>query len=468
MHAQLQPAQPVLTTALSTAQRLWLLMLAALAVRLVVVLCVFRDLPVSDQHEAFGWEQGWIARSLVLGHGFSAPFQPLAGGPTALVAPLYPVVLASIFKVFGLYTNAAAFAALGLNALVSASTVWPVYRMARKAVGSPVVKVRRGVTRAMMLQKQAANARWVATIPWAAAVLWALYPFSIYFSSAYVWDCTITASLFAWTFYCALNLRGATAGRWAMWGLLYGVTGLCNPSVLSLFPVLVLIAVIGRAMPVRVGLGRVAAATGMLALTLLPWTVRNIKVLHAPVPLRDGYWLEFWAGNSGDTTVSNPSWAHPASNPVELARYLQVGEIRYMTEKQELGLRYVAAHPAEFAVVSGRRALRFWTGFWSFSAAYRAREPFDVPNVPFCTVLLVLTLVGARELLRQHRRAALAFVAVIAVFPFPYYLTHSSMDYRQPIEPEIAVLVVIGGARMVQVWRERRAARVETVGVLVG
>ncbi len=449
-------------------QRLWLLMTVAFAVRLLVVLCVFRDLPGSDQHEAFGWEQGWIARSLVLGHGFGSPFQPLSGGPTALVAPLYPTLLAGIFKLFGLYTAASAFVALSLNALVSASTVWPVYRMACKAVGSPVVKLRLGLTKAFVARQQAHNARWVATIPWAAAVLWVLYPFSIYFSSAYLWDCTLTACLFAWTFYLALTLRGATAGRWAMWGLLYGVTALCNPSILSLFPVLVLIGVIGRPIPVRAGLARVAAATGMLALTLLPWTVRNIRVLHAPVPLRDGYWLEFWAGNSGDTSVSNPSWAHPASNPAELQKYLAMGEIKYMAEKQELGLRYVAAHPVKFAVVSGRRALRFWTGFWSFSKAYRAREPFDLPNVPFCSLLTVLTFVGAWELLRQHRRAALAFVAVIAVFPLPYYLTHSSMDYRQPIEPEIVVLVVIGGARLVQLWHEHRLSNPKPVAVLVG
>ena len=437
--------------------RLALLIAFAFAVRLVVVLCVFRDLPGSEQHEAFGWEQGWIARSMVLGHGFGSPFQPLSGQPTALVAPLYPLLLAGIFRVFGLYTATAAFVALALNALISASTVLPVYRIACKAVGTPVVKRTRGLTRAMVQRQQAQNARWVATIPWAAAVMWALYPFSIYFSSAYLWDCTLTASLFAWTFYGALTLRGATAVRWAWWGLLYGATALCNPSILSLFPMLVLVGVLGRGMPVRRGVGRAAVATGMLLLALLPWTVRNMRALHAPVPLRDGYWLEFWAGNSGDTSVSNPSWAHPASNPAELQKYLQMGEIAYMAEKQALGLQYVAAHPVEFVKVTQRRVLRFWTGFWSFSAAYRAREPFDVPNVPFCTGLTLLTVVGLWDLLRRHRRVALAFLAVIAVFPFPYYLTHSSMDYRQPIEPEIAVLVVIGAARTVRAWRERRS-----------
>jgi hypothetical protein len=33
---------------------------------------------------------------------------------------------------------------------------------------------------------------------------------------------------------------------------------------------------------------------------------------------------------------------------------------------------------------------------------------------------------------------------MLLVFPLPYYLTHSSMDYRQPIEPQIVILVTIG------------------------
>ena len=36
----------------------------------------------------------------------------------------------------------------------------------------------------------------------------------------------------------------------------------------------------------------------------------------------------------------------------------------------------------------------------------------------------------------------LPYLATVLVFPLPYYLTHASMDYRQPIESVILVLVV--------------------------
>ena len=45
---------------------------------------------------------------------------------------------------------------------------------------------------------------------------------------------------------------------------------------------------------------------------------------------------------------------------------------------------------------------------------------------------------------KVDRGHAVPYLILLIVFPLPYYLTHSSMDYRQPIEPEIVMLVTIG------------------------
>jgi hypothetical protein len=39
---------------------------------------------------------------------------------------------------------------------------------------------------------------------------------------------------------------------------------------------------------------------------------------------------------------------------------------------------------------------------------------------------------------------SMPYLVLIAVFPLTYYITHSLMDYRQPIEPAILVLAVSG------------------------
>ena len=53
-----------------------------------------------DDHFNFGWEMGRIARSIVVGQGFSSPYEGNTG-PTAWEPPLYPFLIAGVFRVFG-------------------------------------------------------------------------------------------------------------------------------------------------------------------------------------------------------------------------------------------------------------------------------------------------------------------------------------------------------------------------------
>jgi hypothetical protein len=53
-------------------------------------------------------------------------------------------------------------------------------------------------------------------------------------------------------------------------------------------------------------------------------------------------------------------------------------------------------------------------------------------------------LLGARRFWRRDAFSALPYLVLIAVFPITYYVTHATPDYRQPIEPEVVVLAVMG------------------------
>ncbi len=72
------------------------------------------------------------------------------------------------------------------------------------------------------------------------------------------------------------------------------------------------------------------------------------------------------------------------------------------------------------------------------------KEPLEIPDVFFCTSITVLMLLGARRFWRRDAISALPYLVLIAVFPITYYVTHATPDYRQPIEPEVVVLVVMG------------------------
>src|SRR5690348_7019284 len=108
----------------------------------------------------FGWETGRVARSIAAGRGFSSP---LFGdtGPTAIMTPLYPYVLAGIFKVLGIYSTASALVILALNNLFSALTCIPIF----------------GIAQAFFSKKIAMWSAWA----------WVFFPYAIYFSAGRVW-----------------------------------------------------------------------------------------------------------------------------------------------------------------------------------------------------------------------------------------------------------------------------------------
>jgi hypothetical protein len=55
-----------------------------------------------------------------------------------------------------------------------------------------------------------------------------------------------------------------------------------------------------------------------------------------------------------------------------------------------------------------------------------------------------LMLRGMRRFWRENRSAGLPYFILITVFPLTYYITLALMDYRQPIEPAVIVLVIAG------------------------
>src|ERR1700683_3006570 len=71
-------------------------------------------IPPDRDHFAFGYESGRIARSLAVGDGFSSPM-PFPTGPTAHLAPFYPLLLSLIFRLFGVYTASSAISAFVMN-----------------------------------------------------------------------------------------------------------------------------------------------------------------------------------------------------------------------------------------------------------------------------------------------------------------------------------------------------------------
>lgn len=398
---------------------MWVPMGAALFVRLATMIFLYQDrLDPSRGHWRFAWEMGMVARSLATGKGFASPFPPDTG-PTAWLSPLYPALMAAIFHLFGLFSRASAIALLSLNCLLSALTCLPVYYIARRAVGD----------------KQARCAVWI----------WAFFPYAIYVSAGRIWENALTTFLLACLVWLTLVLeeRG-TPLHWAGYGALWAIAAYSSASVLSILPFLGLWIAWRRHRRRQPWLARAAVGAVVFLALVMPWQVRNYRTFHKLVPFRDNFWMEVRVGNTGDLSDIYVDWAHPGRSPRELAAYQQLGETAYLERMKQVSLDYIRRYPGAFAGLTVRRFVLTWFGFWSWDPVYRANEPFQLPNTIFCTTMTVLMLIGWRWLWCNRREWAPPFLIALAVFPLVYYVTHTDVDYRHPIDPLIVVLIAAG------------------------
>lgn len=420
---------------------LWHLLLpflVAFAVRMVVVYFYYHQLPDADQNfEQFGWETGWIARSLASGHGFSSPFFPTSGA-TAFVPPLYPLLLSGIFRIFGIYSLVSAFLILTLNSLFSALTCIAIYWSAHHSLGSRGARI----------------AAWV----------WAFYPFAIYFSAGRVWEYSLTTLLLTTCFCFAQRLH--TSQRWLVWtgyGAFYGLAAYSNPAVLSCFPFLLAFSLWQLRKRGHRWFCKGSIATLALIAVLSPWVIRNYKALGIFSPMRDNFWLELYAGNClPPTPVDRPSCPspHPPSNPVEMRKYLSMGEIPYLQEKHVLAVQWLRQHPLDYARASLHRFVYYWTGYWSLNPAYLAIEPTELPMMFYVCGVTLLMLRGIWRFWKWNPEAGLPYFLLLIFFPAAYYLSLALIDHRMPIEPAIIVLAVAGAVPF------RRASGAQWLGAM--
>ena len=165
----------------------------ALALRLacIVIGHTYR-IRVPWDHFGFGWEMGRIARSLALGQGYANPFNG-PSGPTAWTPPLYPLLMAASFKMFGIYTNAAAFFLLACNSVFSAAIAPAVYEIAARCFDANGI-ARRG-------------SKYAEPVALWSAWLWAAYPAALQYAIHWIWEMSLSTCLFTWSLVLALRLR---------------------------------------------------------------------------------------------------------------------------------------------------------------------------------------------------------------------------------------------------------------------
>lgn len=396
-------------------RKLFWMVAIALALRLLVMAYTYPiQLAPPRDHWPFGYETGRIARSIATGHGFGSPLFADTG-PTAWMTPIYPYIVAGVFKVFGVYTAASAFVILPLNALTSALTCLPIFFFTRKCFG----------------ESAGTWAGWI----------WALFPYEVYWPVARIWDTWLATLLLALLFWIVLHLAESNRLRdWIGFGLLSGVAALTDPIVLSALPFLALWA-LWRLHKARQR-WLVPAIGALLAVILVcsPWFIRNERVFHRFIPFRDVFPLAVRVGNVGDQFNMITLTMGPWESNEQWNDYRKYGEIGYMQHKWADDFGYIGHHRVEYVDSFIRRVVYVWTKFWYRIPTSRYGYEPDPPAICLTTVLTILALIGLRDSFRARKSEGTAYAIVLIFFPLVYYITSIEPWYTAPMDPFLIAL----------------------------
>jgi len=372
-----------------------------------------------EDHFEFGWEAARIARSLATDHGYSNPFILGNTGPTAWLPPLFPLLIAGCFKLFGAYTPLAAWSVLAWDCLFSAVTAPAVYEIADRCF----------------------NRRVAIWSGW----LWALYPAAMQYAVKWVWETTLTAMLFAWVLVLALRIRGigrpdeadpSPLRRWVLFGLLWGLIALCNPSLLLFLPVCGIWMLI-EARDLKKSFGMAVAAGVIFIACLAPWIWRNWRVFHVFVPMRGNFGAEYYYGNR--PYAEGFPWGVIIASKPDLDRYASIGEPRYVRELGVKASAYIHADPGHFARLTLKRFYFFWVTVPHPLAKSAFLEYFREAHYFFFTITGLLGLALA---LKHRIPAAGLFTFAFVLLPMTYYFVTVAARFRHPLEPLIVILTV--------------------------
>jgi hypothetical protein len=377
-----------------------------------------RQLPSNVRDWApFFQETGNISQALAQGKGFSDLFRQ-GTGPTAFLTPVYPLILAGIFRVFGIFTFASFLVAEALNIVFSAVTCVPIFYAGRRIAGTGV----------------GATASW----------MWAVYPNAMIVGYWWIWDTCLTTLLAALLFWFTLKLAETQRWRdWCLYGLLWGFALMTNPALASLLPFMLGWAIY-RARPApRRGMALVALAVLMAALCCTPWTVRNYVAFHRFVPLRSAFPLALWLAHN-EVWDPHAPWYWRVTAYEQTHDYQRLGENSFMQQKWNAAVKFIRTHPALELRLFQSRFVAFWAGLPSPFESFAAAKSLSTRIVLAVNLFVALgTLAGLVMAWIRWRRYAFLMSTFPLVFPWIYYATQPYLRYRLPIDPVLLLLTAL-------------------------
>src|SRR5262249_27936243 len=135
----------------------------------------------------------------------------------------------------------------------------------------------------------------------------------------------------------------------------------------------------------------------------------------------------------------------------ETRRYAQLGETGYLDEKARLARSFIQDNPGLFRRLVGRRIVQTWLGTEHPYDDFRRTDSSLARTVFVVNLLLSAgTLAGISLLAWKRPAPTVPLIVFPLLYPVIYYVTHTSLRYRHPIDPLLVLLTVYAAAEAIR------------------
>jgi hypothetical protein len=411
---------------------------AGICLRLVLLAVVDYRIDGGDQvaYNHLGWN--------VAAHGSYSLDMDAPREPTAVRAPLLPLVIAASYRSFGGHQ-------IPIQLFQILVTVLACCLLSRA-----VHKVAPDLERCVL---------WMTVLSPADAV----------YAGTYLAESLCTTFLIAGV--CApIVLR---RGRYLLSGIALGAAALARDVYLMAVPFAALVCGIVALLRRRVIRPiALASATVLLGAMLVvsPWTARNLHTFHQLIPVTKGlFWYNFWIGTwerNGDwEAVTLTRFLPPESYRNDLERQRVVAAVAendvYVREQafRALALDRLRSEPLRVVGQWARRVPRMWVGtrfdLFTFRPATLARgQPLWVvvkAGLFGLNALLLTVALGGLVHAARFRKALLWFALPLAYDAAVYFPLHNvETRFTQPVYPFVLVFAAAGLHKVVSSLRLAR------------
>ncbi len=360
-----------------------------------------------------------VAISIAHSGVFGDPFR-IGQGPTAHLTPITPGLSGLVYRKFGVASPASntILTAWSLSVVFASFTV--LYLVFAQ-LGSPrVARVAALVT------------LFVFPLNFGLEVIWFRF-----------WDSALVALLAGLVLLCVLDLDRRQIIRTrdiCLFSLLASLLFFMNPACGLAAYASAALLLVSREFPRRIAGFAVLGVAIQLAV-LVPWTIRNILVMHEPIVSRDNAGLELALANYPRAVTDTNArvehrrrWheIHPFASPAAYERLVATGgEAEYSRRLGKEATSWIMSHPGDFLALSARHLAELmfppdW--YWSFNEDKPHKDVGlkRVANDVFSVLGVLGIVLGLVIDPRRYRYAALMTVLPVLA----YSIFQPTLRYR--------------------------------------